>query len=71
MFYFFYRDGVSIRCEVRMDARGEEYELIIERPDAMVRVERFRESAGLNERWASLQQGLREEGWAGPHIRET
>jgi hypothetical protein len=71
MFYFFYRGGVTIRCEVRMDALGEGYELVIERPDAMVRVERFRESAGLNERWADLQQALRQEGWGGPHIRDT
>jgi hypothetical protein len=41
MFYLFRREGASIRCEVRTDSGGGGYELIVNRPDAMVSVERF------------------------------
>ena len=30
MFYFFRRNGRSVRCEVRADSAGEGYELIVE-----------------------------------------
>lgn len=67
MFYFFRRDGVTMRCEVRTDLQGDGYELVIERPDAVVCVERFSEPAALNHRWSELEQSLLREGW-GPHV---
>jgi hypothetical protein len=71
MFYFFCRGGASIRCEVRPDRWGHGYELVIDRPDACVRVEYFSEPDHLNRRWADLQQALIREGWGGPHGRAT
>jgi hypothetical protein len=69
MYYFFRRGAVSIRCEVRPDAGGEGYELVIDRPDSAIRVERFNGPRELNQRWADLQRALTREGWGGPHAR--
>lgn len=71
MFYFFRRGAVSIRCEVRPDRGGDGYELIIDRPDAVVRVEHFREPGELNRRWVDLQRTLIREGWGGPYARSA
>jgi hypothetical protein len=68
MFYFFRRGGASIRCEVRADAGG--YELIVDRPDAMVSVERFGAPPELNRRWREIERMLKREGWWGPQVRE-
>lgn len=69
MFYFFRRGAARIRCEVRTDAGGEGYELIVDRPDAMVMVERFGAPPELNRRWRELERTLIREGWDGPRIR--
>ncbi len=71
MFYFFRRGAASIRCEVRTDSGGDGYELIVDRPDAMVRVERFGEPPDLNRRWREIEQGLISEGWHGPNVRNV
>jgi hypothetical protein len=68
MFYLFRRGDVSIRCEVRADAGG--YELIVDRPDAMVSVERFGAPPELNRRWREIERTLRREGWWGPQVRD-
>ncbi|HXH08035.1 MAG TPA: hypothetical protein VNI83_15765 [Vicinamibacterales bacterium] len=68
MFYFFRRGHAWIRCEVR-DAPGDGYDLIIDRPDAMMQVEHFRGVDELNRRWAELQRALQREGWWGPQSR--
>jgi len=70
MFYFFRRGAASIRCEVRTDAGGEGYELIVDRPDAMVSVERFGAPPELNRRWREIEARLISEGWHGPSLRE-
>ena len=54
MFYFFRRGDSLIRCEVRTDWNGEGYELVIDRTDAMVRVEWFRGAGELNRRWTEF-----------------
>lgn len=71
MFYFFTRDGISLRCEVRADLDGDGYELVIEQPDGRILVERFAESAALNRRWTTLEQSLRRDGWVGPHAPDA
>ena len=69
MFYFFRRGGASIRCEVRPRAGGDGYELIVDRPDAMVSVEHFGAPPELNRRWREIERSLIREGWHGPSLR--
>lgn len=70
MFYFFRRGESSIRCEVRTDSDGRTYELIVDRPDAMVSVERFAAPPDLNRRWREIERTLQREGWNGPRVRD-
>jgi hypothetical protein len=69
MFYFFRRDGASIRCEVRPDSCGDGYDLIVDRPDAMVTIEHFDAPPDLNRRWSEIERTLQREGWTGPQPR--
>jgi hypothetical protein len=39
---------------------------VIDRPGAVVRIERFRRTGDLNQRWEEFEQGLLSEGWRGP-----
>lgn len=71
MFYFFRRDGASLRCEIRPDSDGLGYELIVDRPDAMVSVERFDAPPELNRRWQEVERTLIRAGWDGPRLRES
>jgi hypothetical protein len=71
MFYFFRRGGASVRCEVRSDSEGQGYELIVDRPDAMVSVEHFIAPPDLNRRWQELERTLLREGWDGPRLRSS
>ena len=66
MFYFFRRGDARLRCEVRSDWDGDGYELVIDRTDAMVHIERFRAARDLNQRWTELEEGLLRDGWRGP-----
>jgi len=66
MFWFFRRGDALIRCEVRADWNREGYELVIDRTDAMVRVERFPGARELNQRWLEFEDGLIKSGWRGP-----
>lgn len=69
MFYFFRRDGSSIRCEVRADSAGDGYELIVDRPNATLSVEHFGAPPELNARWREIERTLVREGWHGPHAK--
>lgn len=69
MFYFFRRGGAVVRCEVRPNGDGQGYELIVDRPDAMVTVERFVAPPDLNRRWQEVERTLVREGWDGPRSR--
>ena len=66
MFYFFRRGDALIRCEVRTDWNGEGYELVIDRTDAMVRVEWFSGAGELNRHWTAFEDRLLRDGWLGP-----
>ena len=68
MVCFFSRSGGIIRCEVR--TAGDGYELLIDRPDAVERVERFDGAAALNRRWRDVEGGLLKQGWRGPAPRQ-
>lgn len=69
MFYFFRRGTASIRCEIRTDSLGDGYDLIVDRPDAMVSVEHFDNPPELNRRWRETERSLIREGWRGPSVR--
>jgi hypothetical protein len=69
MFYFFRRGAASIRCEVRARSGGDGYDLIVDRPDAMVSVEYFGATPELNRRWREIERTLIREGWRGPGPR--
>ena len=44
-------------------------DLVVDRPDAMVSVERFGEPPELNRRWVEIERTLLREGWRGPQLR--
>ena len=71
MFYFFRRGEASVRCEVRSDSDGTGYELVVDRPDAMVTIERFVAPPDLNRRWREIERTLNREGWNGPRVRNS
>jgi len=65
---FFSRRGGIIRCEVRTATDG--YELHIDRPDAILQVERFSGADELNRRWTDVERRLLKQGWRGPAPRQ-
>ena len=65
---FFSRAEGVIRCEVRTIVNG--YELLIDRPDAVVQVERFEGAEALNRRWRDVERRLLRQGWRGPAPRQ-
>ncbi len=68
MVCFFSRRGGIIRCEVR--TAGDGYELLIDRPDAIMQVERFSGAEALNRRWLDVEGCLLTQGWRGPAPRQ-
>ena len=69
MFYFFQRGSDYIRCEIS-GSPDTGFILVITQPDGLERVEKFRSSEAVHERWLDLQEGLVKEGWWGPHGRD-
>jgi hypothetical protein len=67
--FFSGAEGV-IRCEVRPVLDGDGYELVIDRPDALVQVERFTGAEALNRRWLDVKKRLLRQGWRGPAPRQ-
>ncbi len=67
--FFSSAQGV-IRCEVRPVDDGNGYELVIDRPDAVVQVERFNGAEALNKRWLDVEDRLLKQGWRGPAPRQ-
>ncbi len=70
MVCFFSRADGLIRCEVRPAGNGDGYELLIDRPDAAVQVERFSGAEALNRRWMDVEGYLISQGWRGPAPRQ-
>jgi hypothetical protein len=67
---FFSRAEGVIRCEVRPAMDGQGYELVIDRPDSAVLVERFSGAEDLNRRWVDVEGRLLRQGWRGPAPRQ-
>lgn len=63
MIWLFERNGEQARCEVRREATGEGYELVISRPDGANDVERFDDPSALIDRSVAYLDRLRREGW--------
>lgn len=70
MVCFFSRADAIIRCEVRPSVKGDGYELVIDRPDAAVQIERFSGAEALNKRWMDVEEYLISQGWRGPAPRQ-
>ena len=66
MVSFFEQGGKFVRCETRDRADGV-YELLIEGPDGVARVEQFSNAAALDERLMEVQRGFIASGWFGPY----
>jgi hypothetical protein len=56
VFYLLRWREVRLRGRVRTSCKGDGYELVVDRPDAMARIERFEERASLGRRWTALEQ---------------
>jgi hypothetical protein len=67
---FFSRADGIIRCEVRPAGDGDGYDLVIDRPDAAVQIERFSDAEALNKRWMDVEGRLVSQGWRGPAPRQ-
>jgi hypothetical protein len=69
MFYFFQRGSEYIRCEISGTSETG-FTIVITEPGGLERVEQFRSSDAVHERWLSLQEHLVKDGWWGPHGRD-
>ena len=66
MLWVFERKGEQMRCEIRRDAEGAGYEMIVTNADGSQRMERFEETEGLIKRTLEFQRELMETGWRQP-----
>jgi hypothetical protein len=69
MVWFYERQGNFIRCETRVAASGNGFELVVIQPDGSERVEQFDDSSTLARRQAELESSLTHDGWTGPFGR--
>jgi hypothetical protein len=67
MHWYFERAGQRIRWEVRRQAGGAAYELVLTPPGGPEAVERFDDPAALIARTLSFQRSLLDDGWQSPH----
>ena len=63
MIWFFDRNGLRLRYEIRRSTTGAGYELVVTHPDGRTEVEEMLEPSDLLKRCAELAHDLREEGW--------
>ena len=63
MIWFFAREHDRLHYEIRRQADGHDYELVITYPDGSQLVERFEDAMGLLARQDLLQSELFERGW--------
>jgi hypothetical protein len=66
MIWFFERRDSKLIYEIRRQADGDDYELVVTFPDGRQDVEKFRDPHELIERSQRLQESLREDGWSPP-----
>ena len=68
MLWFFERQDAWLRYEIRRQAYGYDYELVITHPDGHQDVERFGDSHDVIERSRHLQEALVAAGWHAPDL---
>ena len=66
MVSFFEQGGKFVRCEARDRADGA-YELLIQGPDGVMRVEHFENASALDRRLMEVQRDYLASGWFGPY----
>ena len=66
MIWFFERQESRLIYEIRRQADGDDYELVVTYPDGRQDVEHFADPHALIERSQSLQDSLRAQGWQPP-----
>ena len=69
MIWFFERHRSRLLYEIRRQADGHDYELVVTFPDGRQEVEQFGDAGALIERSQRLQETLRAEGWEPPSVR--
>ncbi len=69
MIWSFERSGQQMSCEIRRDADGQYYELVVKNADGSERTERYEEPAEVVTRSVDIMRGLIEEGWRS--LRQT
>lgn len=66
MIWFFERQDARLLYEIRRQADGDDYELVVTYSDGRQEVEKFEDAQALIERSQRLQDALRAQGWAPP-----
>ena len=66
MIWTFERGSERLRCEIRRDAGGEDYEFVVAPADSPERVERFADPAALIARSVEYFRLLMVDGWEAP-----
>ena len=66
MIWFFERRDARLLYEIRRQADGDDYELVVTFPDGRQEVEHFADPHALIERSQRLQETLRSQGWQPP-----
>jgi hypothetical protein len=66
MIWFFERRDARLLYEIRRQADGDDYELVVTFPDGRQEVEKFADAHALIERSHRLQEALRSQGWTPP-----
>ena len=66
MIWFFERREARLLYEIRRQADGDDYELVVTFPDGRQEIEKFGDPHALIERSQRLQESLRRQGWNPP-----
>jgi hypothetical protein len=66
MIWFFERQSSRLHYEIRRQADGHDYELVITGPDGSQHFERYADGSALVERTKALERALCAEGWHAP-----
>jgi hypothetical protein len=66
MIWFFERQEARLLYEIRRQADGDDYELVVTFPDGRQEVEQYDDAHTLIERSHRLQESLRAQGWQPP-----